>query len=246
MYFHLKRILLAILPQNFILKNEFYFRKIYAFFLTGNSVCCNICNQHFSRFISNDSGEKICPRCGSLARHRRLWIILHNELTIHKQDAILDFSPSRIIMKKLQKSYPNYLTSDFQENKLVDRQIDITAIEEKANAFHWIICYHILEHIEDDLKAMQEVYRVLKKGGTAIIQTPFKEGSIYENSAIRTKEDRLAHFGQEDHVRIYSADGLKERLQSVGFEVRILEYTEEVNNVNGFKTNEVVILAKKR
>ncbi len=228
-----------------ILTYEFYFRRIYSILFIGNSVFCNLCEKHFSRFISNNSGDKICPRCGSLSRHRRLWHILRNELTIQAQDNVLDFSPSRIIMKLLKKKYPNYLTSDFAENKFVDRRYNIIAIDEPEDTFHWIICYHILEHIEDDIKAMRELHRVLKKEGIAIIQTPYKEGPIYENQFITTNEERLAYFGQEDHVRIYSVEGLKDRLQSVGFHVRMLEFNEEANNINGFKPHEVVILAKK-
>jgi len=92
-----------------------------------------------------------------------------------------------------------------------DKHYNITNISESDNSFDLIICYHILEHIEDDHAAMKELYRVLKKGGSCIIQTPFKDGEISEDDKIKTAEDRIKYFGQEDHQRIYSVDGLKER-----------------------------------
>ncbi|NJK87103.1 MAG: hypothetical protein HC906_15145 [Bacteroidales bacterium] len=47
---------------------------------------------------------------------------------------ILDFSPSRIMLRKLKIKYPNYLSSDYQNNALVDRQYDITNIPEPDNS----------------------------------------------------------------------------------------------------------------
>ncbi|MEJ6793130.1 MAG: hypothetical protein QNK89_10480 [Lacinutrix sp.] len=51
---------------------------------------------------------------------------------------------------------------------------------------------------------MSELLRILKPKGKCYIQTPFKTGDIYEDSDIKTEEQSLLHFGQEDHLRIYS------------------------------------------
>ncbi|MBK6500196.1 MAG: methyltransferase domain-containing protein [Saprospiraceae bacterium] len=75
--------------------------------------------------------------------------------------------------------------------------------------FDLIICYHILEHIIEDMLAMKELFRVLKPKGKIIIQTPFLGETIYEDYSINTPELRLKHFGQKDHVRIYAAQGLE-------------------------------------
>ncbi len=92
---------------------------------------------------------------------------------------------------------------------------------------------------------MAELFRILKPKGSAVIQTPFKEGEIYENPAVNNEADRLQHFGKEDHVRIYSIKGLKERLESVGFTVKVFSYHEEPDNIYGFKETEYILLAKK-
>ena len=84
--------------------------------------------------------------------------------------------------------------------------------------FDLILCNHVLEHIEDDLKAMQELFRVLKRGGTLIAQVPMDENSTktLEDFNIVKPQERAAMFGQYDHVRIYGLDFF-DRLEKVGF-----------------------------
>jgi len=133
------------------------------------------------------------------------------------------------------------LSTDF----ISDYQYDITAIKSKEKSFDLILCYHILEHIENDSKAISELYRVLKSKGTCIIQTPFKEGETYENPSITSEAERIIHFGQNDHVRIYSALNLKERLEKGGFKVELKTYTSNSIESNGFKKEEIVLICKK-
>jgi len=92
---------------------------------------------------------------------------------------------------------------------------------------------------------MKELYRVLRKNGTCIIQTPFKDGKIYENPSLKTEEERLKYFGQKDHVRIYSVSGLKERLSNCGFEVDVRKFIEDINNYTGFVENETILICHK-
>ncbi len=233
------------MPENVLIRHEFFIRRILSVFYTGNKVMCNVCDKNFSRFIQLENSDNICPRCGSLARHRRLWQFIGKEASFKPDHRILDFSPSRMLMKHFRKLYPNYVSTDYQENKQTDKNYDITSLPEPDNSFDRIICYHVLEHIENDLKALAELFRVLKTKGSVVIQTPFTEGAIYDNPAIITEVDRLHHFGKEDHVRIYSVSGLKERLESVGFDVNVFSYHEESGNINGFKETEYILLAQK-
>jgi ubiquinone/menaquinone biosynthesis C-methylase UbiE len=52
---------------------------------------------------------------------------------------------------------------------LADVKADICDLPFEDNQYDVILCNHVLEHIPDDTKAMQELYRVLKPGG--ILQT---------------------------------------------------------------------------
>lgn len=238
MYEHLKNIV----PKSFIKKNEKLLRNIVSLFYMGNSCHCNICNFNMSAFIDLNNNDKLCPKCGSLERTRRLWSILENQIQGKK---ILHFSPSQSIRAKIESlDSIEYVTSDYAGEFKATKRLNIVAIDEPDDSYDIVICYHILEHIENDLKAMKELKRILKPGGKCFIQTPFKSGDIYENEEVKTEEERLIHFGQKDHVRIYSLKGLIHRLEKVGFQTEHKEYTE-LNTVNGYSKNEKVIIAQK-
>jgi len=243
-YEKIKKIISSVIPRKIITENESILRYFYYQFYRGKRFQCNVCNKKLRKFISLKSGEKLCPFCGSSSRNRRLWKILVSDF-LKSDIRILHFSPSRSIKRFLSKDPSlNYITSDFLGEFDAEKHYNITNISEGDNSFDLIICYHILEHIDDDRAAMKELYRILKKGGSCIIQTPFKDGEIYEDDIIKTAEDRLKYFGQEDHVRIYSVDGLKDRLIQSGFEVKVHEYNEE-NNFNGLSGKEFILFAKK-
>ncbi len=244
-YEKIKNIISCVIPRKAIIKNEMIVRFFYYQFYRGKRFQCNFCNKKLRRFISLKSGDKLCPFCGSSSRNRRLWNILKSEF-LRNDIRILHFSPSRSLKRFLSKDPSlNYITSDFLGEFDADKHYNITDISESDNSFDLIICYHILEHIKDDRAAMKELYRVLKKGGSCIIQTPFKDGEIYEDDKIKTAEDRLKYFGQEDHLRIYSVDGLRERLTLSGFDVRVNKFNEEKDNFNGLSEEESVLIAKK-
>ena len=99
-------------------------------------------------------------------------------------------------------------------------KIDLTATTYHDSSFDFILCSHVLEHIPNDQQAMAEMYRILKPGGTTIIQVPLQDTPTYENPDIITAKERLIHFGQSDHVRIYGLD-IKERLETAGFQIHV-------------------------
>ncbi|WP_294283651.1 methyltransferase domain-containing protein [uncultured Chryseobacterium sp.] len=144
-------------------------------------------------------------------------------------------------MKKKKDIY--YYPTDYENEFLSDYHYDITKIDAEVGKFNLIVCYHILEHITEDQKAISELYRVLKKDGIALVQTPFKEGEIYEDDTITSEEERLKHFGQEDHVRIYSVKGLESRLKNAGFQVTARTFSE--NGYYGYSPNEKVLICRK-
>ncbi len=244
MYLFLKKIVKKIVPQRLVFKIEPFLRKTYSLFFRGNKYHCPICEGFFDRFIQLQNGELLCARCGSLPRDRRLFDLLKKENLLNGK--LLDFSPSRPLYRKFKKSTGiEYFSSDFANEFISDLQFDITAIKMPDNFFDLIICYHILEHIEDDKKAMAELFRVLKPGGTMLLQSPFQEGDIFEDPAITTAEERLKNFGQEDHVRVYSVEGITGRLRQKCFLVEVLQFTEQLFNHSGFSEKEIVVTCKK-
>ena len=191
-----------------------------------------------------ENGNLVCPVCGSLPRTRRLWKLL-NENYLKPEIKVLDFSPSRALYRKLKKNKNiHYFPTDFENEFLADYCFDINNIDSESESFDLIICYHILEHIDSDQQAMKELFRVLKTDGTCLIQTPFKDGETYEDFSIKTKEDRLKHFGQDDHVRIYSISGLKERLEKSGFLVDVQTFPKD--DFFGLSENEHILVCSKK
>ena len=88
----------------------------------------------------------------------------------------------------------------------------------------------VLEHIEDDNKAMKELYRVMKPKGMGIFQVPqeISRPETYEDFSIKSPEERALHFGQYDHVRIYGKDYF-DRLRAVGFTVDEVDYSTKLS-----------------
>ena len=245
MYSFLKKHIKSIIPKQFLFKNELFFRNFYGVFYLGKNHQCNVCSKKLKSFVILENQDLLCPFCGSLSRTRRLWSLLNSNSNLNGN--MLHFSPSRSIYRTLKKnSNINYFSTDFEDEFLADYKFDITRINQEADKFDTIICYHILEHIVDDNKAMTELYRVLKPNGKIYIQTPYKEGEIYEDYSITSLEERLKHFGQDDHVRVYSIEGLKSRLESTGFHVSIETYNEHKNDFYfGFKSPETVLIVNK-
>ncbi|RRQ46589.1 class I SAM-dependent methyltransferase [Chryseobacterium sp. SC28] len=233
-----------LVPKNILIKNEQFFRRFIYIFYRGNSHQCPICEKKFRKFLMNQRGEKLCPSCGSMPRDRRLFIEFQKEFSGKEKVRLLDFSPSRSLYRKLKsikniEYYPTDLSTDF----ISEYQYDITDLAVDERFFDFIFCYHILEHIDDDAKAMKELYRVLKSEGKIFVQTPFKEGEIYEDPEVKTDEDRLKYFGQKDHVRIYSVNGLAKRLANAGFQVQIKTFGQDI--FFGLRKDETLLLLSK-
>ena len=88
----------------------------------------------------------------------------------------------------------------------------------------------IINDISDDTKAMQELYRVLKKDGFGIFQIPqdLSRAATFEDNSIIDKKERAKIFGQYDHVRIYGRDYFN-KLRKVGFKVDEIDYSKKIS-----------------
>ena len=199
---------------------------------TGN-VICPCCEGSFPGFIPggvNLRPNAQCPACGSLERHRLLWLFLKNRTNLLTDNLkVLHFAPEDIFQKKF-KSMSNieYVSADkYSPSAMV--KMDITDIPYSDNTFDAILCNHVLEHIIDDRKAMRELFRVMKPGAWAILQVPIdlKRDRTFEDPAIVSPEERQRFFGQHDHVRWYGKD-YGERLEEAGFKLRVDSYARSL------------------
>ena len=158
---------------------------------------------------------------------------------------------NKIIFKFLSLALENldYTTTDLN-SPLADVKADITAIPFDNDQYDLIICNHVLEHIPDDLKAMREIYRVLKPGGLAILQVPYEADreTTFQDDTITDPKKRAEIFGQYDHVRVYGMDYFQ-RLESVGFRVEAFDISKEISQEQtigyGLAPGELLPLAHK-
>lgn len=209
--------------------------KIIAFFYKGNKVECPVCEKTFSRFLPYGYHEVrnnvLCPACFSLERHRLIWIYLRNKTDLfNKNLVVLHIAPEQCFYNKFKKlKNLKYTTGDL-ESPLADVKLDVQNMPFEDNIFDIVICNHVLEHVEDDFKAMREILRVLKPGGIAIMLVPilFDMKKTYEDPSIIKPSERLKHFLQKDHYRIYGADYI-DRVKKAGFVVTENNYLDEVD-----------------
>lgn len=198
-----------------------------SYYSIGSARACPICKWSGHSFIERAYSHKpgathLCPSCGSSERHRFAYVSLFNKINVYSE-SVLHFAPEKCIEPWLRSVAKQYLSVDLN-SPTVMQNMDIKAlrIQNKSHSMVW--CSHVLEHIDDDKKAMAEIYRVLRDNGVAVIMVPVYGDATYEDSNITSPQERLQHFKQEDHVRLYGLD-IKVRLESVGFSVEILSVT---------------------
>jgi SAM-dependent methyltransferase len=177
--------------------------RLVAVFYRGNAVECPVCKGRFSKFLPygyNKMRENVlCPRCLSLERHRLLWLYLRERTGIFTGNySLLHIAPEQCFYRRFRKmGNLTYVTADL-ESPLADIKLDVQAMPFKDDEFDIVICNHVLEHVPDDRKALREIYRVLKKGGFALMQVPtnFSLEKTYEDPSITDPSDREKHFAK--------------------------------------------------
>ncbi len=227
--------ILNTIPRPILIKASYLVRPIMAFYLKGNKFTDPIDGKSFREFLpygyETQRPNVLSPSTLSLERHRLLWLYLKSETDFFTADKkVLHFAPEQCFLKRFRAlKNLDYTTTDL-ESPIADVKADICELPFEDNSYDIIFCNHVLEHIPDDTKAMQELYRVLKKGGIGIFQIPqdMSRNKTFEDDSITDKKERAKIFGQYDHVRIYGKDYF-DKLRSVGFKVDEVDYTSNLS-----------------
>ncbi|MDB4114776.1 class I SAM-dependent methyltransferase [Flavobacteriaceae bacterium] len=227
---------LNLFPRTLLIKISYLVRPFVAFFLRGSTYTDPIDGKSYRRFLPYGYAKVrenvLAPGTLSLERHRLFWLYLKNETTFFSAPLrVLHFAPEQAFVQKFKKQKNlTYTTTDLN-SPIADVKADICDLPFKDNSFDFIICNHVLEHIPDDTKAMQELYRVLAPAGTAIVQVPYdaKREITFEDNTITDQSERTRIFGQYDHLRVYGMDYFK-KLSSIGFDVNALDYTSGISS----------------
>jgi len=243
----------------------------------GSKFYCSVCTKKVRKFIplpdfykentekygflySFDDAETLnysaysCPHCNASDRNRLYALYVLQRLKEYGANgmALLEIAPSRPLSEMLKKTGKITLrTADLMIDGVDDR-IDITDMNCYAEgAFDAFICSHVLEHVPDDLKALRELFRILKPGGWGILMVPIimTLEQIDEDPLLEDIGERWRRFGQDDHVRMYSKNGLVERTEGAGFIVRQLgqEYFgADVFEKHGISNKSILYIVEKK
>jgi SAM-dependent methyltransferase len=232
---NLFKFILNFIPRPFLIRLSYAIRPFLAYFLKGSTYTDPIDGKSFKSFLPYGYGTQrnnvLSPSTLSLERHRLLWLYLKNETNFFSSEKkVLHFAPEQAFYKRFKKmKHLDYVTTDLN-SPLADVKADICNLPFKNDEFDMILCNHVLEHIPDDTKAMQELYRVMKVGGIGIFQIPqdLSRATTFQDNSITDKKERAKIFGQYDHVRIYGRDYFN-KLRSIGFKVEEVDYTSNLS-----------------
>lgn len=191
----------------------------------------------------------MCPLCGASDRDRLYALYLRERLETGFWN-FLDFAPSRALSNVLrQMPVLNYRSADLYDPR-ADDKVDITATPYESDSFDALLCSHVLEHVPDDMKALAELFRIIRPGGFGIIMVPLIEGveQTLESPFVVTDAERWKWYGQDDHVRQYARGDFIRRIEAAGFTVRQLgqdHFGQVKFDVHGIHPRSILYVAEK-
>lgn len=203
--------------------------------------------------VGSDVENHECPACGCNDRERHLLMYLttSNLLSSMKGARILHLAPERHLQRFIRNAMPSeYILGDLYPYRPDIERIDLHAVPYPEDHFDFVLANHVLEHVKDDIKALNEIFRVLRPGGYAILQTPYSSvlTRMFQDSGIQSDQARLQAYGQEDHCRLYGRD-IFQRFESEGFRSLTIGHFEILGHVNpikqGINTDEPLFLFHK-
>lgn len=125
---------------------------------------------------------------------------------------------------------------------------DVSHMPFESRTFDAVICVHVLEHVDDDRVAIEEMERVLRPGGWALVTVPINlDGPTIEDPAVTDPVERKRLFGEPSHVRLYGLD-VRDRLERGGFKVDIdfaSEIPEATRMRHGLRDDENIFMCAK-
>lgn len=223
----------------------------------GRGRRCPMCGCRRRRFMPygyvTSREDALCPKCLSLERHRMIWLWLERNTNLFAdRPTLLHIAPEVSLMrhfKKIYRSAEGYITADL-ESPLADMHFDVQNIPMKDCSVDVIICNHLLEHVEDDCRAMAELYRIMTPGGWGIMIVPEdrSRATTFEDDTITDRAERTRLFGQYDHRRVYGRD-YDDRLRDAGFKVERIAFaatlSDEERTLYSVGSDDLVVVRKR-
>jgi|SRR5687768_9453481 len=248
--------LIRYVPRKYLQRVSGAGLKVVGLFYRGDNVTCPVCSKSFKKFMPygriNPRENALCPNCLSLERHRLMWLYLKEKTPFFSKSLnVLHIAPEACFIDRFEKIHGSrYITADL-ESPLAKVKMDIHQMPFEKNTFDTVLCNHVLEHVADDIKAMSEIYRVLKPGGFAIVQVPFFNpipDVTFEDPTVTDRRQREKIFGQDDHVRKYGRD-YAARIKRAGMDpvedLYVNDLEDSVREKFGLVKGEIIYVGKK-
>ncbi|MDP4286254.1 MAG: class I SAM-dependent methyltransferase [Bacteroidota bacterium] len=196
---------------------------------------CPLCENHSGSFIhmSNSfrySFNSVCPYCSSRARHRGLLFLYKKEISgLDTESRVLHFAPEPVFYSIFKNKSFRYQTTDYILEDVDLPKQDVQNLSIADDMYDRILSNHVIEHVQDDIKALSEMYRITKKGGKVIITVPgnFK----------RARTVYFENLKNNGHYRDYGIDFIK-KLEKVFNKVEIID-------LNSFDTTGELAIPKR-
>lgn len=240
----------------------------------GSQKQCYICKRTFSNFskfrggsanrpefmkqiemIGSDTDNFGCIYCNAHDRERHLYMFFDklNLWERFKDASIVHIAPERNLKTRIKELNPkSYVMGDlYPDTSQGMIKIDVTGMQFEDQSVDFFICNHVLEHVPEIEKAQSEIYRILKPGGMAVLQTPYSKllkQNFYDVS-INTDDQRRYFYGQEDHVRVFGEEQFLADLAETGFTLHVKKhdehFDEKITRYHGVNKLEDLILVER-
>ncbi|QRR00365.1 class I SAM-dependent methyltransferase [Dyadobacter sandarakinus] len=217
---------LRFIPRPYLQLVGHWVARFLSIFYLGKNVTCPVCESQYRKFLpygrnTSSRDNALCPHCLSLERHRLMGLYLRRKTNFYSaQLKVLHVAPEYCFINRFEEMKNlDYITADI-ESPLAKVKMDIHQIPFPDNTFDVAFCNHVMEHVDDYVLAMRELFRVLRPGGWALIQSPqdLRHATTYEDATITDPREREKHFLQNDHLRLFGRDYARE-LEKGGFTV---------------------------
>ena len=202
---------------------------------------CILCQKTIDSFIvdPNINKPKFCPHCRSYNRTRMTFFHLEKNGFLQRSGLnVLHIAPHSSIEGRLRGTFgEKYITCDLVRSD-VDYKQDITAMTFEDKTFDLVIMNHVLEHIDEDEKALKELNRILVDGGRLHLMVQINRSSRQTRYHPTEQAKSLTEFKPMDHIREYAWDIL-DKLEKCGFKPDVVDYykllSKEQLDYYGFK-----------
>jgi SAM-dependent methyltransferase len=215
---------------------------------------CSICQQTVSGWLPHPQKEQRsplmtildavgsdlsiygCPSCHCNDRLRHLWLYMMATGIAEKLkgSTLLHIAPEVQLERMLTALGPaHYIRGDLYPTRPDHIKLDIEELPLKNDTLDVILCNHVLEHVNEPIKALSEMHRCLKDGGLLIAQTPYapsikKTFELYDQPDAPTAK---LLFGQEDHVRLFGND-ITDYFHAAGFKGELLSHASLLPDID--------------